>query len=89
VAAGLSPHESSQRREEYLRRAAALVGAADALREALGLHLLRIMRLTYEPRVAMIRTQIDEAIWGPAWAEGHAMGLERAIAYALEKDPRA
>ena len=89
VAVERSLRESPAQRDEYLWRAARLVGAADALREALGLHLMRVMRLAYEPRVALIRAQIDETIWGPAWAEGHVMSLDRAIAYALEKEPRA
>ncbi|CAA9304886.1 MAG: hypothetical protein AVDCRST_MAG93-4852 [uncultured Chloroflexia bacterium] len=28
--------------------------------------------------------QLDEATWQTAWAEGRAMPLEQAIAYALE-----
>jgi hypothetical protein len=31
------------------------------------------------------RGQVDEAIWEAAWAEGRAMTLEQAIAYALEE----
>ena len=87
VAISRSEHESPEQSNHSLRRAAKLVGAGDALREALGLHLFRALRVTYEPRVALIRARVDEVIWGPAWAEGHAMSLDHAIAYALEKAP--
>ena len=36
--------------------------------------------------MAAARAKIDEAAWNAAWAEGRAMTLEQAIAYALEED---
>ena len=33
--------------------------------------------------------QLDEATWTAAWAEGQAMPLEQAVAYALEELPAA
>jgi hypothetical protein len=32
----------------------------------------------------IVREQLDEAAFAAAWAEGQAMTLEQAIAYALE-----
>ena len=36
--------------------------------------------------VATARAQLDEATWDATWAEGRAMSLEQAIAYALKAD---
>ena len=41
-------------------------------------------RGVYEGDVATARAQVDDATWDAAWAEGRAMTLEQAIAYALE-----
>ncbi len=38
----------------------------------------------YERALTDGRGQLDEATWEAAWAEGQAMSLEQAIAYALE-----
>jgi DNA-binding NarL/FixJ family response regulator len=37
-----------------------------------------------ERDIAAARAQLDAATWEAAWAEGRAMSLEQAIAYALE-----
>ena len=70
-------------------RAARLFGAAHALRESVGIPLRPIARPEYERDVAAVRTRLDEASWQAAWAEGQAMTLEQAIAYALEGAPDA
>ncbi|HJZ45519.1 MAG TPA: hypothetical protein VKE41_00065 [Roseiflexaceae bacterium] len=36
--------------------------------------------------IATTRAQLDDATFAAAWAEGRAMTLEQAIAYALEVD---
>lgn len=41
-------------------------------------------RAVYESGIAAARTQLDEATFGTAWAEGRAMTTEQAIEYALE-----
>jgi hypothetical protein len=33
--------------------------------------------------VAAVRAQLDDATFAAAWAEGQAMSLEQAVAYAL------
>ena len=46
------------------------------------------MRVEYEHDRAITRAHLDDATWQAAWAEGQAMTLEQAIAYALdETDP--
>ncbi len=68
-------------------RAARLFGAVNALRESVGIPLRPIARPEYERDVAAVRTQLDEASRQAAWAEGRAMTLEQAIAYALDPTP--
>ncbi|MDQ5852092.1 MAG: tetratricopeptide repeat protein, partial [Chloroflexota bacterium] len=65
--------------------AAWLFGAAEVLRERLGSPLYAAERAKYEEHVAAARAQLGEAAWEAAWAEGRAMPLEQAIAYALEE----
>ena len=66
-------------------RAARLFGAAAALREAVGIPLPPVARPEYERDVAAARARLNETTWATAWAEGRAMTLEQAIAYALEE----
>jgi DNA-binding CsgD family transcriptional regulator len=67
-------------------RAARLWGAAEALREAIGLSMGHQDRVNYdyEGRVAAARAQLDAAAWEEAWNEGRTMSPEQAIEYALE-----
>jgi len=44
-----------------------------------------IHRVEYDRTVAAIQTQLNEAAFAAAWAEGRAMTLEQAIAYALSE----
>jgi tetratricopeptide (TPR) repeat protein len=67
------------------RRAARLWGAAEGAREVLGMPLRPIDREVYNSDIATMRAQIDDATFAAAWAEGRAMTLEQAIAYALEE----
>ena len=41
-------------------------------------------RALYEQHLEAVRTQLDPDSFTLAWAEGQAMALEQAIAYALE-----
>ena len=69
------------------RRAARLYGAAQALRETIGSPLPAEDRAYYEEAVADVHTIPGEASFEAAWAEGRAMPLEQAVAYALEEPP--
>ncbi|MDQ4127662.1 MAG: helix-turn-helix transcriptional regulator, partial [Actinomycetota bacterium] len=75
---------SEQARPEH---AARLWGAAEALREAIGMNLSPFDRThsRYEERLAAARSLMDEGSWEAAWAEGRAMGPEEAIEYALSE----
>lgn len=67
-------------------RAARLCGAAEALRETLGMARWFIYQTVYDRTVATTRTQLEEASWRDAWAGGGAMSLEQAVDYALGDD---
>ena len=66
-------------------RAARLLGAAEALREGMGIPLPPCQREGYDRNVAAARAGLDEDTFAAAWAEGRAMTWERAAAYALEE----
>src|SRR5262249_12334285 len=69
-------------------RAARLFGAGHAQRQVSHDNLMRAWpigaRSDYERDIAAARAQLDEGIFTQAWAEGRAMTLEQAVAYALE-----
>ena len=68
-------------------RAARLFGAAEALRESSGEALLPLSRLEYEHFLETFRPQLDNAACQARWAEGRAMTLKDAVAFALnDKD---
>jgi len=66
-----------------LERAARLFGAADKLLEGTPAVLTVEDRTMYEQSLAAARSMLDEEMFASAWAEGRAMTLEQAIAYAL------
>jgi hypothetical protein len=67
-------------------RAARLLGAAAALRDADQSQPVWARRREIERNLAAARAQLDDATFAAAWAEGRAMTLEQAIAYGLEPD---
>jgi predicted ATPase/DNA-binding CsgD family transcriptional regulator len=69
-------------------RAARLWGAAERLSEISGGHIVREGKSTidYERALTAARSQLGEAAWNAAWAEGRAMSQERVIEYALERE---
>ncbi len=69
--------------DQHLRRAARLCGAAEALREAIGVPLEPVDRATYDRTVMGIRARLDETAFAASWSEGRVMTLEQAINYAL------
>jgi len=68
-------------------RAVRLLGAAEALRQAVGSPGEGTDRLDYERFIAMARARLDEESFATAWEKGRAMTLVQAIAYALEAEP--
>jgi tetratricopeptide (TPR) repeat protein len=69
--------------EPYETRAARLCGAADALRAAIGAPIDMEARRPYLHTNAAIRTRLSEPRLTSAWAEGQAMSLDEAVAYAV------
>jgi tetratricopeptide (TPR) repeat protein len=68
------------------KQAAQLLGAAEAIRLAIGAPLPPIERPTYDRHVAAIHAQLDERTLAQAWAQGQAMSVDAAIAYGLHSD---
>lgn len=66
-------------------RAVRLFGVAEAQREALGLTLPAADAVEHEQHVSGARSRLDERAFAAGWAEGRAMTLEQAVAYALEQ----
>jgi hypothetical protein len=67
-------------------RAARLFGASEALSEEMGAPPESGESALQEPYLAAARSQLDEASWQEAWAQGQAMTLEEAISYALDEE---
>jgi predicted ATPase/DNA-binding SARP family transcriptional activator/predicted RNase H-like HicB family nuclease len=67
-------------------RAARQWGAAEALREQMGMSLSHfdLAASGYEQDLAAVRSTLSEATFDAAWTEGRAMSPEQAIEYALE-----
>ncbi len=65
------------------------MGAAEGLGQRTGLHPSPGEQSIWEHIIALIHSQLDEATWVTAWAEGQAMTLEQVVAYALEEVPDA
>jgi tetratricopeptide (TPR) repeat protein len=65
------------------RRAARLLGAAEALREAIGAPPPRREDEEYRRAVSWAREVLEAGAFAAAWAEGQAMTFEDAVAYAL------
>ncbi len=59
--------------------AARLLGAAEALREAVEMPLPPVELASYERSVAAARAQLGEQAFGQAWAEGRAMRPEQTF----------
>jgi non-specific serine/threonine protein kinase len=65
------------------RRAALLWGAAEAMREAIGVPLQPESRRLLDPYLATARSSLGEVAWQTTLADGRAMMPERAIVYSL------
>ena len=64
------------------REAARLFGAAHAIRQSIGEVRFKIYDAGYGASVAVVRDAMDENDFDAAWAEGAALSIEEAIAYA-------
>jgi tetratricopeptide (TPR) repeat protein len=64
-------------------RAARLLGAASAVRDAVDFSLSEEERASYEALRNTLQEALNESAFRAAWAQGRAMALEQAIEYAL------
>ena len=64
--------------------AAKLLGAAEALRESLGVGLAPAEQATHDETVAAVLEALGEEPFAAAWRAGRELALEEAVAYALE-----
>jgi len=78
---GLASLAVMQRQSE---RAVRLFGWADAVREAIGDRRPPDEQADVDRDMITIHSQLDETAFSAAYAEGRAMTMEQAIAYALE-----
>lgn len=72
-----------------VERCARLIGAAEALHEAVGVPVYvyyELYRPLYERTVTTVRSQLGDPAFEAARAEGRAMTFEQAAEYALEDD---
>lgn len=69
------------------RRAAQLLSAVETAREDLGINLPEAQHAAWGRLVGPIQAQLGEEEFRKARADGHAMTLDQAIAYALETPP--
>jgi predicted ATPase/DNA-binding XRE family transcriptional regulator len=81
--AGLAGVAVNRQNMASAQRAARLLANANALLESSGSVPEPFERRYLEDITAAVRSQLDEAALTTAWAEGHSMSLEEAIAYAL------
>src|SRR6202030_2434092 len=64
------------------REAARLFGAVEAIRLCIGSVRFKVWDAGYEASVAALRDALGENDFDAAWAEGTALSVEEAIAYA-------
>jgi predicted ATPase len=67
-------------------RAARLYGGAAAIREAARFPREPASQPRYDREILAVREALEEHVFAARWAEGQAMTLEQAVAYALEEE---
>jgi hypothetical protein len=82
----LAAHTALTAATDQIVRTARLAGAVDALLRSLGAMLDPLERRMYNAAVQAAHAQFGAANFNALWAEGQAMTLEQAIAYALGDD---
>jgi predicted ATPase/DNA-binding SARP family transcriptional activator len=66
--------------------ASKLLGAAESLRESLGVGLAPAEQATHDQTVAAVQGALGEKRFSAAWRQGRELALDEAIAYALEEE---
>jgi len=75
--------------DEDPRRAARLWGAAEALRQSIGVRSSAASRVMREQLTAIAREQLGDEVFAAAWAEGQKLTIEQAIELALQSEAEA
>jgi non-specific serine/threonine protein kinase len=83
IAAGLAGLAGPVSARGDPERAARLLGASEVLFETIGVDLQCADQFEADRYEAAVREQLDKATFEARWAEGRAMSLEKAVAYAL------
>jgi predicted ATPase/DNA-binding CsgD family transcriptional regulator len=86
LARGLGPLGTVAALARQYERAARLWGAAEALREAIGLPRVR-RRAQLESAIATTRSALGADAFAAAWAEGRSLSLADAVAEAIQASP--
>lgn len=86
IARDLEGFADLYRKQGQAERAARLLGAAETLRRTAGATLRSQWRPDYERVLSDTRAALSAEAFAQAWAEGGAIPLEQAVAYALEDD---
>jgi tetratricopeptide (TPR) repeat protein len=66
-------------------KAVCLFGAGAALRASIHSVIDAADRSEYESKISSLRAELGEVRFTAAWDEGHALTVEQAVAYALER----
>ena len=66
------------------QRAARLFGAAESLRASANAPMAGMERMEYDQNLAALRALLEAEALEAAWADGRAMTMDEAIAYALQ-----
>lgn len=85
AAVSLSSLARLDNREGQPARAATILGASEAIHQAIGSVVSPNARVELEKLVASVKTALGEAAFEQAWAAGRALSFEAAVAFALAK----
>ncbi len=66
-------------------RAARLLAAFEAWRYSIGVSTIGPYQIAYDRALAAAHAQLDDTAFNAVWAEGQAMTLDEAVAYALDQ----
>lgn len=73
-------------KQDELRRAVMILGAADHLRKRIDSNPTALEMVEYERELAALRENVNASEFERAWQEGERMSMEEAIALAIHQD---
>jgi predicted ATPase/class 3 adenylate cyclase len=85
VAIKYDENRPSEERLTHLKFSVRLLGVAATVREAIGTQRIPAERAEYDEELANLQKQLGENVMQAAWAEGRALTMEQAVAFALEE----